>query len=63
MSKTLSDATLLRRVRREWNVLRDAHKIVLNERDMYRTRATKAEQEAAEWKKRFDLLLIREDKQ
>jgi hypothetical protein len=31
--------------------------------EAYRARATKAEQEAAEWRKRFDLLLAKEQKQ
>lgn len=30
--------------------------------DIYRARATKAEQEAAEWKRRFDALLARDEK-
>lgn len=29
------------------------------ERDLFRSRATKAEQDAAEWRKRFDALLAR----
>jgi hypothetical protein len=31
----------------------------LNDRDAFRSRATKAEQDAAEWKRRFDVLLAR----
>ena len=34
-----------------------------NERDHYRARATKAEQEVAEWRARFDALLARTPKE
>lgn len=35
---------------------------IRQQRDEYRARATKAEQESAEWRKRFDALLYREEK-
>lgn len=54
-----SDKTMLANLRRE---LKRARKD-LSERslacDQYRRRATQAEQELAEWKKRFDALLAR----
>jgi len=57
--KEPSDKTKLRtmrlerdRARSEWTELKRSH-------DAYRARATKAEQEAAEWKARFDRLLER----
>jgi hypothetical protein len=59
MSKPTSDATLLRAAKRE---IKELH-LLLNAarrlRDEYRERASKAEQECAEWKARFDPLLKR----
>lgn len=57
MSRVPSDATMLRNARRE---IRDLEKHLagtVKDRETYRIRATKAEQECAEWKRRFDLLL------
>ena len=59
MAKAPSDATRLRTTQRE---LRDNYTLLTNarnERDHYRARATKAEQEVAEWRARFDALLYR----
>lgn len=59
MSKQPSEATQIRNLNRDLRD-RDAQlsrlKATVNE---YRARATKAEQECAEWKRRFDLLLER----
>lgn len=59
MAREASDATKLRHATRELNEMRGwlrDEKQLANE---YRARATKAEQEVAEWKRRFDLLLER----
>lgn len=59
MAREASDATKLRNAVRELNEMRGR---VHDEKQLgneYRDRATKAEQEAAEWKRRFDLLLER----
>ncbi len=53
--------TQIRNLRRE---MKEEHRRCVEatkERDIYRSRATKAEQEGAEWKARFDVLLRRED--
>lgn len=52
-----SEATQLRNARSELKTLQALLAQVTSERDAYRARATKAEQEAKEWKQRFDLLL------
>lgn len=60
MGRTVSDATALRRVKAElaqW--IKDCGAMRV-ERDAFRSRATKAEQESAEWKARFDILLRRD---
>jgi molecular chaperone GrpE (heat shock protein) len=44
----------------EWRVRAELNKL-RTEVDAYRARATKAEQECAEWKARFDVLLRREE--
>ena len=62
MSKAPSDATLLRALKRKYADLLVEHQSVDRERINYRARATKAEQEAAEWKARFDLLLRKDQK-
>ena len=59
MSKPPSDATKLKTAQRD---LRDTFTLLQNaraERDAYRVRATRAEQEVSEWKGRFDALLAR----
>lgn len=57
MARTRSAETQLRSVTRELKNVRENHRRMMGERDAYRIRSTKAEQEAAEWKARFDLLL------
>lgn len=63
MSKAPSEATQIRTLKRQ---LLDTEKClgaIRTEASNYRTRATKAEQELAEWKQRFDLLLSRTPEQ
>jgi len=57
MADKPSSETLLRSALRELKQMREAHGNVYRELQVYRGRCTKAEQEAAEWKARFDLLL------
>lgn len=57
MSKLPSEATQIRTLRRELREIDSARLHALQEAKEYRVRATKAEQECAEWKARFDLLL------
>ena len=57
MSKVPSDATLLRAAKRDIATLTIALDLARKGCTEYRTRASKAEQECAEWKARFDLLL------
>lgn len=59
MSKPPSDATLLRTARSDMRQLSSDLARAQNEANNWRIRATKAEQEAAEWRKRFDALLLR----
>ena len=59
MSRKPSPETELRNLRRSQNRLDKLAVHLSSERDRYRIRATKAEQEAAEWKQRFDALLAR----
>lgn len=59
MGRIASPETQLRQAR---SILREVQaelSIVRSSRDEHRARATKAEQEVAEWRKRFDLLLAR----
>jgi hypothetical protein len=67
MARKPSDATLLVRTKAELKRAKDDIKSLTSQlsgtRSLvtdYRARATKAEQEVAEWKNRFDLLLKRE---
>lgn len=60
MSKAPSDATQLRTLKSEFNRLKLEFNQMTTERNAYRTRAGKAEQEAAEWRVRFDDLLRRD---
>ena len=62
MSKAPSDATLLRALKRKYADLIVQHQAVSRDCTNYRARATKAEQELAEWKARFDLLLRKDQK-
>ncbi len=64
MARPLSPAEEIRRLRTLIRALRkkafdaDSRAVhVAGDRDNYRARATRAEQEVAEWRKRFDLLL------
>ena len=57
MSKAPSEATQLRNLRGDFKVVAAERLKAERERDIWRGRATKAEQEAQEWKARFDLLL------
>lgn len=59
MSRAPSDATMLRSARKEIRDLERQIAGTIKDREAYRVRATKAEQECAEWKRRFDLLLAR----
>ena len=59
MSRMPSDATQLRNVRREVKALKAERAQLVGEREQYRARATKAELEAADWRRRFDMLLLR----
>jgi hypothetical protein len=62
MSRKPSDATVVRRLRADLNRA-ESDKNTLNANCLqWRARATKAEQEAAEWRKRFDALLERTPK-
>jgi len=61
MGKLPSEKTQLRNAKSEVRRVMDANRVLLNERDHYRVRATKAEQECAEWKTRFDALLRRDE--
>lgn len=55
----MKDETLIRNLKRDLRET-DARAFRLAiERDTYRERATKAEQEAAEWRRRFDALLAK----
>lgn len=57
MSRAPSDATMLRSARKEIRDLERQIAGTIKDREAYRIRATKAEQECAEWKRRFDMLL------
>ena len=52
-----SPETELRNLRREFKELRTDWRDARAASDAYRARATKAEQEIVEWKRRFDALL------
>lgn len=58
-----SPATELRNLRSSVRILNEEAVRWRLERDGYRARATKAEQEVAEWKRRFDALLERTPKE
>ncbi len=61
MSRLPSEATQLRNAKTEIRKLEAHVKSLAEALGAYRARATKAEQEVAEWKTRFDLLLRREE--
>ena len=54
-----SPQTELRNLRRDLKRTEEDLRAVKQAAEAYRSRATKAEQETAEWKRRFDLLLAR----
>jgi hypothetical protein len=56
-----SAETTLRTARAELKRLQGDLTFALQDRDHFRRRATIAEQEAAEWRRRFDLLLSKVD--
>ena len=60
MSKAPSILTQFKNLRREHKRISDALTDAQRELTYYRGRASKAEADAAEWKKRFDILLSRE---
>jgi FtsZ-binding cell division protein ZapB len=53
--------TQLRGAKSQIAILQKEVRALTAQRDQYRVRATKAEQETAEWKARFDILLKREE--
>lgn len=57
MSKQPSDKTMLARLKRECKAIVRRHEEAMEQANHYRVRATKAEQEAAEWRALFDQLL------
>ncbi len=59
MSKKRSPATELRSLRSELKRWRTGYDERVKDCTAFMMRATKAEQECAEWKRRFDLLLAR----
>ena len=63
MGRIASDATTLRSVKAELARLMKEFSPMRVERDRFRARAIKAEQDAAEWKARFDILLRRDAQQ
>ena len=60
MGKAPSEATQLRTARRELKEAKKEIVMLVRDRNEYRARATKAEQEATDWRSRFDQLLARE---
>jgi hypothetical protein len=59
VSKKPSVETELKTVKRMLRDMTERETRAVNTCELYRQRATKAEQEAAEWRRRFDLLLAR----
>ena len=62
MSRPPSDATALRKTRALLKRETAAHALTLKHYEIYRMRATRAEQEIAQWKTRFDALLTTMEK-
>lgn len=60
MARKPSPETELRTLRSQLKHTKAAFEAVVRQRDEYRARATRSEQEAAQWRERFDLLLRRE---
>lgn len=61
MSRQPSDATLLKRANSDVRMWKKRWMETQTELNNYRARATKAEQEAADWRRRFDILLTRSE--
>jgi hypothetical protein len=61
MGRIASDATMLRAAKSELALAKKNCAVAIAQCNAYRVRATKAEQEVAEWKTRFDILLKREE--
>lgn len=57
VAEGMKPETEIRNLKRELRTTGEDYRVLRVERDAYRSRATKAEQDAAEWKKRFDELL------
>ena len=57
MSRLPSDATMLRRVNRELRECRSQLAELIRDRDQYKWRCAKFENELSQWKSRFDALL------
>lgn len=62
MSKPPSDKTIIANLRRMLREEQTTRAQMQEQRDVYRARATVAEQAVAEWKSRFDKLLERTPK-
>lgn len=60
MSRAASEKTQLRNALSREKEKDKLIEVLIAQRDEYRVRATKAEQEAAAWRERFDLLLRKE---
>lgn len=60
MSKLPSEATQIRTLKSQLKRAEADIRVLMSKRDEYRARATKAEQEVAEWRARFDALLHRD---
>jgi len=63
MARQISDATLLRTVRRDNKDLLRERAELINQVAHWKGRALNAEKELTEWKARFDILLRREPKE
>jgi hypothetical protein len=62
MAKAQSEATQLRKARADLKRATMRLNTVTMQCEAYRVRATKAEQDCADWKSRFDLLLTKAGK-
>lgn len=60
MGRPASDTTLLRQARSELRVWKKRWEETMRERNQYLSRVNRAEAEALEWKRRFDILLARQ---
>jgi len=62
VARVRSAETELRHTTAELRKLNQQLADAIQQRDTFRGRATKAEQESAEWKRRFDLLLEKSER-